>query len=166
MNNIELSALMEEKRSLLYHFSSKFTSDPDEREDLIQETWIRAFKSIDEFIHQPKLMSWLYVIMKHTYINHYRKTKRVNEIEETYVDLKSTDTITYNNGVNKFVADYIQKAMSGLSEENYEIFRLYLDGYKYHEIGSYFEMPEGTIKTRIHTIRKKLKQDLKIYKVN
>ncbi|KKO89669.1 hypothetical protein AAW12_18835 [Sphingobacterium sp. Ag1] len=163
MTNYDLSVLIEEKRSLLYHFSTKFTTDPDEREDLIQETWIRALKSLDEFINQPKLMSWLYVIMKHAYINKYRKTKRINDIEEIYVDLESTNRITYNSCVDRFVADDIQTAMRSLTEENYEIFRLYTEGYKYQEIGSYFNMPEGTVKTRVHTIRKKLKRQLKVY---
>ena len=166
MNNYNLNVLIKEKRGLLNHFATKFTNDPDEKEDLIQETWIRALKSIDKFVHHPKLMSWLYVIMKHTYINKYRKAKRVGEIQETYIDLESSNNTVHNRGVSKFMAEDIEKAMCSLTQENYEIFRLYLDGYKYHEIASYFNMPEGTIKTRIHMARKKLQQQLKAYKLN
>lgn len=166
MNNYNLNLLIKEKRSLLNHFAAKFTADPDEKEDLIQETWIRAMKSIDNFVQHPKLMSWLYVIMKHTYINKYRKAKRVTEIQDHYVALESTNTSELNKGINKFVAEDIEKAMRSLTEENYEIFRLFLDGYKYHEIASYFEMPEGTIKTRIHMVRKKLQKQLKVYRLN
>ncbi len=166
MNNYNLNVLIKEKRSLLNHFAAKFTADPDEKEDLIQETWIRAMKSIDNFVQHPKLMSWLYVIMKHTYINKYRKAKRVTEIQDHYVALESTNTSELNKGINKFVAEDIEKAMRSLTEENYEIFRLFLDGYKYHEIASYFEMPEGTIKTRIHMVRKKLQKQLKVYRLN
>ncbi|WET67854.1 sigma factor-like helix-turn-helix DNA-binding protein [Sphingobacterium sp.] len=43
---------------------------------------------------------------------------------------------------------------------------MFLDGYKYHEIASYFDMPEGTIKTRIHMVRKKLQKQLKVYRLN
>lgn len=166
MNNHNLNVLINEKRSLLNHFAAKFTTDPDEKEDLIQETWIRALKSINDFVQHPKLMSWLYVIMKHTYINKYRKAKRVNEIQDSYVELESTNTIELNKGVDKFIADDIERAMSSLSAENYEIFRLFLDGHKYHEIASYFNMPEGTIKTRIHMTRKKLQRQLKVYRMN
>ncbi|WP_312192812.1 RNA polymerase sigma factor [Sphingobacterium sp.] len=166
MNNYNLNVLIKEKRSLLNHFATKFTNDPDEKEDLIQETWIRALKSIDNFVQHPKLMSWLYVIMKHTYINKYRKAKRVGEIQDTYVALESTNTTELNTGINKFVAEDIEKAMSNLSADNYEIFRLFLDGYKYHEIATYFNMPEGTIKTRIHMVRKKLQRQLKVYRLN
>ncbi|WP_333863371.1 RNA polymerase sigma factor [Sphingobacterium sp.] len=166
MNNYNLNVLINEKRSLLNHFAAKFTADPDEKEDLIQETWIRALKSIDNFVQHPKLMSWLYVIMKHTYINKYRKAKRVTEIQDHYVALESTNTSELNKGINKFVGEDIEKAMRSLTAENYEIFRLFLDGYKYHEIASYFEMPEGTIKTRIHMVRKKLQKQLKVYRLN
>ncbi|MDR6737874.1 MULTISPECIES: RNA polymerase sigma factor [unclassified Sphingobacterium] len=166
MNNYNLNVLINEKRSLLNHFAAKFTADPDEKEDLIQETWIRALKSIDEFVQHPKLMSWLYVIMKHTYINKYRKAKRITEIQDQYVVLESTNTTEHNKGINKFMAEDIEKAMTSLTSENYEIFRLFLDGYKYHEIASYFDMPEGTVKTRIHMVRKKLQKQLKVYRMN
>lgn len=166
MNNYNLNVLINEKRSLLNHFAAKFTADPDEKEDLIQETWIRALKSIDNFVQHPKLMSWLYVIMKHTYINKYRKAKRVTEIQDNYIALEGTNTSELNKGINKFMAEDIEKAMTSLTPENYEIFRLFLDGYKYHEIASYFNMPEGTIKTRIHMVRKKLQKQLKVYRLN
>ncbi|MGJ1417119.1 RNA polymerase sigma factor [Sphingobacterium multivorum] len=166
MNNYNLNVLINEKRSLLNHFAAKFTADPDEKEDLIQETWIRALKSIDNFVQHPKLMSWLYVIMKHTYINKYRKAKLVTEIQDNYIALESTNTSELNKGINKFMAEDIEKAMTSLTPENYEIFRLFLDGYKYHEIASYFNMPEGTVKTRIHMVRKKLQKQLKVYRLN
>ncbi|SPZ84643.1 Sigma-24 [Sphingobacterium multivorum] len=165
MNNSNLNLLVEEKRSLLKHFAGKFTNDPDQKEDLIQETLIRALKSIDDFIRHPQVMSWLYVIMKNVYINQYRKAKRTNDIHETYIGLESTNTIETNKSDNKFIADDIEKAMCSLSEENYQVFQLFLEGYKYHEIASYFDMPEGTIKTRIHMTRKKLQKQLKIYRL-
>ncbi len=115
MNNYNLNVLINEKRSLLNHFAAKFTADPDEKEDLIQETWIRALKSIDNFVQHPKLMSWLYVIMKHTYINKYRKAKRVTEIQDNYIALESTNTSELNKGINKFMAEDIEKAMTSLA---------------------------------------------------
>ena len=165
MNNSNLNLLVDEKRSLLKHFAGKFTTDPDEKEDLIQETLIRALKSIDDFIKHPKLMSWLYVIMKNVYINQYRKAKRTSDIHDTYIGLEANNTTEANKVENKFVSDDIEKAMCNLSEDNYQIFQLFLEGYKYHEIASHFGMPEGTIKTRIHMTRKKLQKQLKVYRI-
>ncbi len=165
MSNSNLNVLVDEKRSLLKHFAGKFTTDPDEKEDLIQETLIRALKSIDGFIKHPKLMSWLYVIMKNVYINQYRKTKRISEIHETYINMESPNSVERNESENKFISDDIEKAMCSLSEENYQVFQLFLEGYKYHEIATYFDMPEGTVKTRIHITRKKLQKQLKVYQL-
>jgi len=165
MSNSNLNVLVDEKRSLLKHFAGKFTTDPDEKEDLIQETLIRALKSIDDFIKHPKLMSWLYVIMKNVYINQYRKTKRISEIHETYINAEGPNSVERNKSENKFISDDIEKAMCSLSEENYQVFQLFLEGYKYHEIATYFDMPEGTVKTRIHMTRKKLQKQLKVYQL-
>jgi DNA-directed RNA polymerase specialized sigma subunit, sigma24 homolog len=77
--------------------------------------------------------------------------------------LTASDSISTNSSTSKFVLDDIQKALLQLSKENYEIFNMFLEGYKYHEIADYMQMPEGTIKTRIHFIRKTMKKQLSIY---
>lgn len=161
-----INILVEEKKCLLKHFASKFTADPDEKEDLVQETLIRAWRSIDDLVKHPKLMSWLYVIMRNVYINRYRKARRGSEIHDTYIDLESSNTIENNKAENRFIADDIEKAMCSLSDENYQLFRLFLDGYKYHEIAAHLAMPEGTVKTRIHILRKKLQRQLKVYRLD
>lgn len=63
----------------------------------------------------------------------------------------------------KFVHDDIDRAIAGLSEENYIVITMYLEGYKYQEIGEHLKIKEGTIKTRIHSIRKKLRSKLRAY---
>jgi len=124
---------------------------------------VNALKSIEKLIHHPKVGSWLYVIMRNIYINHYRKTKRTENYHHEYAALASTDSVSTNLSSSKFIQDDIQKALCQLSEENYEIFNMFLEGYKYYEIAEYMQMPEGTIKTRIHFIRKTMKKQLAIY---
>lgn len=162
MENRELNVLFQEKRQTLNHFASQFTSDYDEKQDLIQETAIRALKSIHHFINDPKLMTWLYVIMKNIYINHYRKEKRKNFIYDNYLSTGGSD-LAYNKTESKMLGDDINKALNSLTEEQNEIFRMYLDGFRYQEIAAFFCMPEGTIKSRIFKIRKVLQGKLKMY---
>lgn len=166
MENADLNVLFTEKRKQLNHFASQFTSDYDEKEDLVQETFIRALKSIHNFINDPKLMTWLYVIMKNIYINQYRRNKRKNTIYEEYIHTNYFARVSINQTENKMIQDDINKAFESLSIENAEIFRMYLDGYKYQEIAEVYNHPEGTIKSRIHLIRKVLKDKLKIYQIN
>lgn len=163
MKNVNLNILLQEKRQLLSHFASQFTSDYDEKEDLIQETYLRALKTINDFINDPKLVTWLYVIMKNIYINQYRKEKRKNIIYDYISHTDSSEYISKNLSESKMINEDIQKAIDSLSTENAEIFRLHLDGYKYHEIAELLKIPEGTVKSRIHMTRKALQQKLKMY---
>lgn len=166
MENENLNVLFQEKRQQLNHFASQFTSDYDEKEDLVQETFIRALKSIHKFINDPKLMTWLYVIMKNIYINQYRREKRKSAIYDEYVHTDYFDSVAINQTENKMIQDDINKAIECLSQENADIFRLYLEGYKYQEIAETYGLPDGTVKSRIHVIRKTLKQKLKMYEIN
>ncbi len=163
MENANINILFKEKREQLNHFAGQFTSDHDEKQDLIQETFIRALKSIHHFVNDPKLMSWLYVIMKNVYINQYRREKHKNSIYEECTHTGYFNTISHYSPDNNLIYDDINNALANVSEENKEIFQLYLDGYKYQEIAEAFNHPEGTIKSRIHLIRKTLRKKLKMY---
>ncbi len=152
-----------ENSPILKRLANNFTKDPTEKDDLVQETFIRSLKSLEKFINHPKLVSWLYVIMKNIYLNRYRRENihRIAEKEISYTQLMSS--ITKNQAESKFVVNDIHNSMKALSEENYKIFSMYLEGFKYHEIASYMAIKEGTIKTRIHSIRKVLKKKLGVY---
>ena len=163
MENVSLNALFKEKRLILNHFASQFTSDYDEKEDLVQETLIRALKSIHNFINDPKLMTWLYVIMKNIYINQYRRERRKSVVYDDYLNLTIQSSMVINISENNLLEDDIKKALDSLPSEHAETFRMYLDGFKYHEIAEHFNVPEGTIKSRIYLTRKKLQQKLEVY---
>ncbi|WP_293936364.1 MULTISPECIES: RNA polymerase sigma factor [unclassified Sphingobacterium] len=163
MQHIEINSFFIEKRGLLKNFASQFTSDPEIKNDLIQDTMVNALKSIEKLMHNPKVGSWLYVIMRNIYINHYRKTKRTENYHHEYASLAMNESTSTNASTTKFILDDIQKALSQLSQENYEIFNMFLEGFKYYEIAEYMQMPEGTIKTRIHFIRKTMKKQLSVY---
>ncbi|HTM99484.1 MAG TPA: RNA polymerase sigma factor, partial [Pedobacter sp.] len=68
-----------------------------------------------------------------------------------------------NNGELKFINEDISKALKTLPTNLYEPFIRYFEGYKYHEIAEEFNMPVGTVKTRIHHARVQLKKYLKVY---
>lgn len=163
MQHIEINSFFIEKRGLLKNFASQFTTDPEIKNDLIQDTMVNALKSIEKLMHNPKVGSWLYVIMRNIYINHYRKTKRTENYHHEYASLAMNESTSTNASTTKFILDDIQKALSQLSQENYEIFNMFLEGFKYYEIAEYMQMPEGTIKTRIHFIRKTMKKQLSVY---
>src|SRR5690606_30736186 len=125
--------------------------------------YIRSLPSIDKFFDHPKLIPWLYVIMNNIYINKYR---RVGSRRKAEKELRVTNTMeptTRKQAESSFIIKDIETAMSCLSPENQDIFTMYMEGFKYREIGSQMGIKEGTIKTRIHTIRKELKRKLRTY---
>lgn len=161
--NTTLNSIIQENTIVLIRIAGKFTSDPTEKEELVQETFIRSLSSLHKFVNHPKLVSWLYVIMKNVYINKYRKIALNRKVEKEIYDSRFSYPGVKNAAVGKFVLKDIESAMSGLSKENYTIFSMYMEGYSYREIGEYTKIKEGTIKTRIHHIRKHLKKKLHIY---
>lgn len=152
-----------ENRPLLKRIAAKFTSDPYEKDELVQETFMRSFSSLHKFVDHPKLISWLYVIMKNIYINKYKRASIRREAEKEIIHTQAMASEQHNQADSKFALEDIDNAFKNLSEENYSIISMYLEGYSYREIAVYHEIKEGTIKTRIHTIRKSLKKELHAY---
>ncbi|MGO1595175.1 MAG: RNA polymerase sigma factor [Sphingobacterium sp.] len=158
-----LDRIIIENQGTLTRLAAKFTKDPSEKEDLVQETFIRSLKSLESFDNHPKLIPWLFVIMKNIYFNRFRRTTIQRRVEKEIEAEHLTKRSAKNGAELKFVHEDIDRAIGELSEENYTIITMYLEGYKYQEIGDYLEIKEGTIKTRIHSIRKKLRSKLHIY---
>ncbi|SKB37491.1 RNA polymerase sigma-70 factor, ECF subfamily [Sphingobacterium nematocida] len=163
MRTAELNLTITQNRPILNSIAQKFTSDPYEKEELVQETFIRSLNSLEKFIHNPKLVAWLFTIMKNIYINKYRRQAKYRSIEADIQNTPHFESISRNKGESKFVMEDIQGALSKLPESNYKAFTMFVEGYKYNEIADYLQVPEGTVKTRIHMARKLLKEDLKGY---
>lgn len=168
MQALQLNEQIENNKSILVKFAYKFTNDPDDVQDLVQETLIKSIKYADEYENNPKLLPWLYVIMRNIYINHYRKGQKRMTYENAQIsnvrDQGCSEPFNHNAVEGKFAMNDIQRAIKRLPNDNGEIFSMYIEGYKYKEIAEYFEMPEGTVKTRIHHARKFLQKQLAVYK--
>lgn len=168
MESKKLNLVLLKNQSILKNIAFKFTKDPEEINELVQETLVRSIKYIDNFFNNPKLVSWLYVIMKNVYINHYRRHQRHTEYEHFqsagYKDSGCSEPYTNNTVNGKFIMSDIQDALKMLPPDYYELFVLYIEGYKYRELAEYFGIPEGTVKTRIHHTRKFLQKKLSIYR--
>ncbi|MVZ67332.1 sigma-70 family RNA polymerase sigma factor [Sphingobacterium sp. DK4209] len=158
-----LNTTILESSPVLMRLANNFTNDPVEKDDLVQETFIRSLNSLEKFTKHPKLISWLYVIMKNIYLNKYRReiVRRSAEKEISYT--QSFNSRIGNKAESLFVLKDVQDALKLLSGENYQIISMYLEGFKYYEIAEHMNMKEGTIKTRIHSIRKFLKKKLQVY---
>ncbi|SEL78852.1 RNA polymerase sigma factor [Parapedobacter koreensis] len=166
MNKIEFNTKVVQEVGSLNNYARYFTRDPENASDLVQDTMLKAFSYYNKFKEGTNLQAWLYTILKNTFINYYRRKVKTNAIILKTETISSSDlykSSLLNGAEGKFVMKDIEYALSKLSEEYYYPFTMYYEGYKYHEIAEQFQIPIGTVKTRIHVARQQLKKKLKPY---
>jgi RNA polymerase sigma factor (sigma-70 family) len=167
MNTTEFTSVVIKQTSSLNLFAMHFTHDPEDANDLVQETLLKAFIYYTKFKDGTNLKGWLYTIMKNTFINNYRKIRRVNSFV-IHADQISDDNLMYtsvrNQAEAKFMIDDVHAALRRLPSTYYLPFAMYVEGYHYHEVAERMQMPLGTVKTRIHVARQLLKKQLKPYR--
>lgn len=166
MNTANFSHQICHYRTALMQSAMKFTRNHEDADDLVQETLIKAIRYESKFIDGTNLKSWLYTILKNTFINHYRSCVRKGAVVTRSVDFDryhSAASCGTNGGEGKFMIEDMNKALKNLNPTLSVPFLRYFEGYKYHEIAEEINIPIGTVKTRIHVARQMLKVQLKMY---
>ena len=157
----------------LYGGALRMTRNPQDAEDLVQETYLKAYKNFDSFTPGTNLKAWLYRIMTNTYINSYRKKQR--RPLETSAD-EVTDYQLYSSSSHDSTGlesaevealkampnSRISEALNALNED-YRMVVYYADveGLAYKEIADVLDIPMGTVMSRLHRGRKQLRAMLK-----
>ncbi len=157
----------------LYGGALRMTRNPQDAEDLVQETYLKAYKSFDSFTPGTNLKAWLYRIMTNTYINSYRKKQRrplVTSADEVTDSQLYTSSSHDSTGLESAEVEAlkgmpnsrISEALNALNED-YRMVVYYADveGLAYKEIAEVMEIPLGTVMSRLHRGRKQLRQELK-----
>lgn len=150
--------------SHLKYYALSLTSDEQDAKDLTQETIYKALKKENSYLTDKNLKSWLFTIMKNTFINQYRRDKYRRRILTEFGDLLVSRIQLNENEINidLFVMRKdIDSALERLDEKYSFPFMLFYKGYKYKEIAEQLNLPLGTIKSRIYFARKILMEDLK-----
>ncbi len=146
-------------RDYLQPFAVSLTRDADDAADLCQETMLRALLYRDKYTTGTNLKAWLYTIMRNTFINGYRRGKRMVKIahpDGVEVAFEAAGMAARNEGYGRLQAREIGKALEEIPHVFRISFELYYIGYKYAEIAELLGEPLGTIKSRIHFARKAL----------
>lgn len=175
----EIANLTEEfKRDALPHigilrnYAYKMTGNELDADDLLQETFLRAFRFFHKFEKGTNCKAWLFRIMKNLFINNYRKNQKspgkvdYEEIENFFENIKS-DKIDSSDLQEKVFAnlldDNVTIALNSLQDDFKTVIILCdLEGLSYEEIAEFVQCPIGTVRSRLHRARKLLAQ--KLYK--
>jgi RNA polymerase sigma-70 factor (ECF subfamily) len=158
----------------LYAAAMRMTRNPADAEDLVQETFLKAYRAYDSFTAGTNLKAWLYRILTNTYINKYRKASRrpdevdLGNVEDLYLyrRIGSEESVeasrtTEDRVLDGLVESDIKKAVEALPE-NFRIPVLLadLEGLSYQEIADILDIPIGTVMSRLHRGRKAMQKAL------
>lgn len=150
----------------LYNYAIKMTGDSDDASDLIQDTYLKAFRFFDKFEQGTNCKAWLFRIMKNTFINNYRKSVKepdkvdYEDVENFYENIKASNTDSAHlekDIYDNLLDDELSQAISSLPEDFRTVVILAdIEGFSYDEIADFIDIPVGTVRSRLHRARKML----------
>ena len=157
----------------MYNFAYKLTFDEDEAKDLVQDTYMKAFRFINSFLEGTNAKAWLYRILKNSFINDYRKKSKqpskvdYQEVEQYY---NSEDTISNATvdlrveSTKDMIGDEITNALNSLAVDFRTVIILCdLEGFTYEEMAKILDIPIGTVRSRLHRARNLMREKLNTY---
>ena len=152
----------------LYNTAYRMTRNAEDAEDLVQETYFKAYRYYDKFEEGTNFKAWLFKIMKNTFINNYRKKQQAppqsdfSDIEESFESLLSEEaTRKIKNPEEEFLSnvldEHVQVAMDELPPDYRMVVVLAdLENFAYKEIAEILEVPVGTVMSRLYRGRRLL----------
>ena len=166
MSTMEFSNQLVYLEGMLTRFALKLTTNRDDANDLLQDTFLRALTHQEQFEESSNMKAWTCTIMKNTFINNYRKNMRYNTTfdssKELYLLEQSKDNVTVDPE-STLCEKEIHEAIENLESDFKVPFKMYHEGYKYKEISKELGLKMGTVKSRIFCTRKKLAETLEGY---
>lgn len=155
----------------LFNYGLYLTGDRDTASDLLQETYLKAFRFFDSFENGTNAKAWLYRIMRNTYINEYRRVKRLPDHVEYDEQLSpyqmSGEAMPQRDDLagkisGEMFGDEVARAIAALPEKFKSIIILRdVEDLPYEEIAEALEIPVGTVRSRLHRARAILFEQLK-----
>ena len=139
----------------LYNTAYRMTRSAEDAEDLVQETFFKAYKYYDKFEEGTNLKAWLFKILKNTFINNYRKKK---------LEPRSVDFAEIEDSFTGVLDDDVRKALESLPYDYRMVVILAdLEDFSYKEIADILDCPVGTVMSRLYRGRKLLEKTLLKY---
>lgn len=157
----------------LYNFAFHLTLNEDDANDLVQETFLKAYRFIDSYQQGTNAKAWLFKILKNGFINEYRrKTKQPARVEfddiVSFHDTEDDGRVEYldlrQELFQGMLGDEVTRALNELPVDFKTIILLCdIEEFSYEEIAKIIDIPIGTVRSRLHRARNILKEKLREY---
>jgi len=157
----------------LYRTALRMTRSEADAEDLVQETYIKAFRFREQFTPGTNLKAWLFRILTNTFINSYRRRQsqpeftELEDVDEFSLYKRMSDLRTSSTSGNPetqfldgLVDTEVKDALTELPEKFRSVVLLDVEGFSYKEIAEMLDIPIGTVMSRLHRGRKFLQKRL------
>jgi RNA polymerase sigma-70 factor (ECF subfamily) len=158
----------------LYSAALRMTRSPSDAEDLVQETYLKAYRAFGSFKEGTNLKAWLYRILTNTFINSYRARKRrpeqtdIDDVEDLYLyrRLGGLEAVSAGRSAEEEVLEHftegeVKAAVEALPEQfRMAVLLADVEGFSYKEIAEILDIPIGTVMSRLHRGRKALQKTL------
>jgi RNA polymerase sigma factor (sigma-70 family) len=158
----------------LYNFAYNLTYNEADADDLVQETYMKAYRSIASYHEGTNAKAWLFKILKNGFINHYRKrVRQPNRVDfEDVINFQNQEEGSSLSGYvdlreelfQSMMGDEVTLAVNSLPVDfRVVIFLCDIEGFSYEEIAAIVDIPIGTVRSRLHRGRNMLKEKLNSY---
>ncbi|WP_414640653.1 sigma-70 family RNA polymerase sigma factor [Amnibacterium sp.] len=177
----ELRSLFEEQAlpflDQLYAAGMRMTRNPADAQDLVQETYVKAFSAFRQFQQGTNLKAWLYRILTNTFINSYRKKQRdpykntIDDLEDWQLGeaVSTTSASRVSRSAEAEAIDHlpdstVKDALQSIPEDfRLAVYLADVEGFSYQEIADIMKTPVGTVMSRLHRGRRLLRDRLTDY---